>query len=107
MKQRSRARILWTHRAEADLEAIGDFIAQDNPVAAARWVSRLIAVAEKAAATPSAGRRVRELGIDNIREVLLRTYRIVYRVRGGAVEILAVFEGHRLFPRKLAAWVDE
>jgi len=45
-----------------------------------------------------AGRRVPEIGRDDIREVLKRSYRIVHRVRGDRLEVLTVFEGHRLFP---------
>ncbi len=40
-----------------------------------------------------------ELGRDEIREVLLRHYRIVYRVEPHGITVLTVFEGHRLFPR--------
>jgi toxin ParE1/3/4 len=39
---------------------------------------------------------VPELGHDDVREVIERTYRIVYRVHGDQVRILTVFEGHRL-----------
>jgi len=34
----------------------------------------------------------------DLREVFRRTYRIVYRVSGDAIELLTIFEGHRLFP---------
>ena len=44
------------------------------------------------------GRVVPEEGRPNIREVFLRTYRIVYRVRVGSILVLTVFDGHRLFP---------
>jgi toxin ParE1/3/4 len=94
--------IRWTERATADLEAIGDYIAQDKPVAAARWVEGLIAMAERAALLPLAGRRVPELARDDIREVRKRTYRIVYRVAPGRIDVLTVFEGHRQFPRDAA-----
>ncbi len=93
--------VVWTDRALSDLEAIGDFIAADGPVAAARWLGVLMASAERAAGTPMAGRRVPEIGRDDIREVLKRSYRIVYRVRGDRLEVLTVFEGHRLFPRDI------
>ena len=89
---------VWTNRALADLEAIGDYIARDNPAAAERWVAELMAAAEKAAALPHAGRKVPELAREDVREVFRRTYRIVYRVSEHRVEVLAVFEGHRLFP---------
>jgi toxin ParE1/3/4 len=101
-RARPSQRIYWTSRALSDLEAIGDYIARDNPAAAERWVMRLIAVAENAAITPLAGRRVPELGRDDVRETSLRTYRIVYRVTGEQFEILTVFEGHRLFPDDVA-----
>lgn len=74
-------KIIWTERSAHALEAIGAYIAQDNPEAATRWLARLIARAEKAAVIPHGGRIVPELGRDDVREVFVRTYRIVYRSR--------------------------
>jgi toxin ParE1/3/4 len=99
--------IEWTERAVADLRAIDDYIAADNPVAAGRWVGKLIAKAEAAARLPIAGRVVPEKGQPDIREVFLRTYRIVYRVREGSILVLTVFEGHRLFPPDAADVSEE
>ena len=90
------ARLSWSHRARADLEAIGDYIARDDAAAAERWVMRIIAAAEKVVPTPLRGRRVPEVSRDDVREVLLRSYRIVYRVSPGQIQVLTVFEGHRL-----------
>ena len=42
-----------------------------------------------------------ELGRDDVREMVLRSYRIVYRVAAGRLVVLTVFEGHRLFPDDL------
>ena len=58
-----------------------------------------MATAELAAGAPLAGRRGPEIGRDDVRETFKRTYRIVYRVRSEGIEILTVFEGHRVFPR--------
>ena len=99
--------IEWTERAIADLRAIDDYIAADNPLAAERWVGRLIAKAEAAARLPMAGRVVPEKGRTDIREVFLRTYRLIYRVREGSILVLTVFEGHRLFPPGAADAGDE
>ncbi len=102
-RRRSRTRstkplaVVWTNRALADLEAIGDFIATHDSVAAARWVGVLMVTAERIAGVPMAGRRVPEFGRNDIREVLKRNYRIVYRVRNDRIEIPTIFEGHRLF----------
>jgi plasmid stabilization system protein ParE len=91
-------RVRWSLRAKNDLLAIARFIAADNPDAAHAWVEKLREQARRVASMPRAGRRVPEVGRDDIREVLLRHYRIVYRVEPRGIVVLTVFEGHRLFP---------
>ena len=88
----------WTLRAREDLRAVGRYIARDNPKAARAWVARLVAAAREAAAAPRVGRIVPEIGNPEYREVLVRTYRIVYRIErdGKAIVVLMVFEGHKL-----------
>jgi toxin ParE1/3/4 len=81
--------------AQADLEDIALYIARDNPLAAEAWIQKLVVATEKAAMLPRAGRVVPELGDPDIREVFLRTYRIVYRVEATRILVLTVFEGHR------------
>lgn len=88
----------WTRRALRDLREIGFYISQDNPAAARRWVARLRERAEKAAEMPRTGRIVPEYGRDDLREVFLKSYRIVYRLQEDGIVVLTVFEGHRLFP---------
>ena len=92
----------WTRRAEQQLFEIGRFIARDKPGAARRWVERLRRRAAEAAQHPLAGRRVPELEREDVREVVVRGYRIVYRVTTTAVEVLTVFESHRLLRSALA-----
>lgn len=93
--------VYWTHRASEDLLAIGDYIAADDPVAARDWLEQLRQRAADAADAPNAGRIVPELGRADVREVFLRSYRIVYRVSEGDLTVLTVFEGHmRLGPLK-------
>ena len=90
-------RVRWTRQAAQDLQAIGAFIAQDKPGAARRWVARLQERARHAAPTPRAGSKVPELDREDVREVLVGSYRIVYRIYPDFIDILTVFEGHRLF----------
>jgi plasmid stabilization system protein ParE len=89
-------KLRWTRRAESQLVEIGRFIARDKPGAARRWVEGLRRRAAEAAQRPLSGRVVPELGRDDVREVIIRGYRIVYRVGDGLVEVLTVFESHRL-----------
>ncbi|MFP2907988.1 type II toxin-antitoxin system RelE/ParE family toxin [Pyxidicoccus sp. 3LFB2] len=93
-------RIVWTSRALRDLRDVGDYIARDNPAAAAQWVGTLVEAVESVASLPGSGRVVAELGREDIREVLRRTYRIVYRVRARTLVVLTIFEGHRRLPRR-------
>jgi len=86
----------WTERAAADLMAIGEYIAADNPTAARAWVEKLRQRAVKASKMAHTGRIVPEIARDDVREVFQRTYRIVYRVVDDGIVVLTVFEGHRL-----------
>ncbi len=88
-------RLCWTLRARADLRAIRHYIAHDHPVAAKRWIDRLRRRARLAAASPLAARIVPEIGRDDVREAIVGTYRLVYRVLPDSIHVLTVFEGHR------------
>jgi toxin ParE1/3/4 len=73
------------------------FISIDSPERAIKFVNEIIDHAEKALSyrTPL-GRMVPEISNPNIKELLLKKYRIVYRQNKSIVEILTVFDGHRL-----------
>ncbi len=96
------AKLRWSRRARADLSAIGRYIADDDPRAARAWVERLRRRAQLAAATPASGRVVPEYARADLREALVRSYRIVYQITGKQIVVLAVVEGHRLMPADLA-----
>lgn len=91
-------KLVWTERALRDLRDIDAYIAADDPAAAARWVDRLVAAAERAARFPLSGHVVREKAREDLRQILVRSYRIVYLVREKQVDVLTVFEGHHLLP---------
>ena len=82
--------------AQRDLVAIADDIGRDDRAAARRWVNLLVDRARKASHHPFAGRRVEEYERDDIREVIVGNYRLIYRVTATAVVITFVIEGHRL-----------
>jgi plasmid stabilization system protein ParE len=88
----------WTARATRDLLAIERFIAKDDPTAAARLRGILRTRAQAAARMPRMGRRVPEQDRDDIREVVVRNYRLIYQVAEKGINVLAIFETHRSFP---------
>jgi len=92
------ADIVWAPQAIADVESIKSFISRDSVLYAEVTVTRLISAVERAGAFPESGRVVPEINDPNIREILWRNYRIVYRVRSTIVEVVTVFHGAMLFP---------
>jgi plasmid stabilization system protein ParE len=89
-------RLHWTREALQRLTEIEDLIAKDNAERAAKFVDEIAAHAGSVVTgEPHSGRIVPEISNPDIRELLFRKYRIVYRVKKSSVEILTVFEGHR------------
>jgi plasmid stabilization system protein ParE len=72
-------------------------IAEENPKAAADWVRGLFDSVRPLTEFPEMGRVVPEVGRSDIREIMFRGYRIVYRVAPRFVEILTVRHGKRRF----------
>ena len=90
-------RVTWSREAGENLVDIEEFIARDSVERAIRFIDALIDHAESLLAdNPGSGRCVPETGNPAIRELIYRGYRIVYRSNGCQIEILTVFEGHRL-----------
>ena len=90
-------KLRWTAPALADLEAIGDFIANDSPASAGRVVSRILDQCDVLCDHPHLGRPGRVPGTREL--VISKTAFVVpYRVREDAVELLAVFHGARRWP---------
>ena len=94
-------KVRWTRNAAADLADIVGFVAEDNPKAAAALAQKIKDTVRKAERFPRSGRVVPEIGNDRIREIIVGHYRIIYRLASKSLQILSVFEGHRLFPLKI------
>ncbi len=91
-------RILWSPQSLRDLESISAYISADSPTYAALVVERIVAAVERLAAFPESGRIVPERDSAEIREVIVRPYRVVYRLRPGHVDIVTVFRSSRQIP---------
>ena len=90
-------RVRWDPKALARLEAEGDYIARDSPVAAARVIARIMDAVDDLAIHPLKGRQGRVMGTREL--VIPRTsYIVAYRVRGQIVEVLAVQHAAQQWP---------
>jgi len=88
------ARLRFTESAERDLADIGNFIARDNPISAARFVSRVEEQCQLLAAHPLLGRPRDEL-VPGLRSLPLGRYVIFYRALDDGAEIVRVLHGAR------------
>lgn len=91
-------RLIWSPRSIRDLEAIREYIAQDSPLYAELVVQRLVRAPERLRRFPESGRIVPERGQPHLRELVVRPFRLVYRLREDSIEVVTVFRASRLFP---------
>lgn len=91
-------RVLWTETATRDLENLISYIAREAPINAGRVLGQLQSKAESLTRVPERGRLVPELlrhGLAIWRELIVAPYRIIYRIEGHTVYVLAVFDARR------------
>lgn len=93
-------KVVWTDQALRRLLEIEEFIARDHPAAAAKLIDKLVTRGDALGKHPDRGRRVPEIPQGGLRELIVDGYRIVYRRTSSRLEILTVFEGHRLVRRE-------
>ena len=91
-------KLIWSPQSFRDLESIRDYVAADSPRYAALVVERIIQGVERLASFPESGRVVPERKDPQLREVIVRPYRVVYRLRPGVVEVATVFRASRMLP---------
>jgi len=91
-------KLIWSPQSVRDLENIRDYIAADSPRYAALVVERIIQGVERLTSFPESGRVVPERNDPLLREIIIRPYRVVYRLRADAVEIATVFRASRMLP---------
>lgn len=93
------AEIVWSEPALSDLDAIADYIALENPVAASELVKRIFGHVEQLADHPESGSRPKELKRSRYRQTVEPPCRVFYRYDGHKIFILHVMRSER-FLRK-------
>lgn len=93
-------KIIWTKESLNRLIEIEEYISKDSPERAVKFIDKLINRGKSLEQFPIKGRIVPEFSNPAIREIFEQNYRIVYRITETRIEILTVFEGHRLIRAK-------
>lgn len=84
--------------AELDLEAIWEYIAQDNIDAADHWIGKLFDAFDALERTPGMGHRRDDLTSFPVLFWPVGAYLILYHVQSDRIEIVAVTQGSRDVP---------
>ena len=83
--------------ARTDLKQIHDYIAKDSKYYAQNVIQEIVAKTETLAEFPEIDRIVPEIGDQNIRELIVFSYRLIYEISVAGIEILAIIHGRRDF----------
>ena len=86
-------KVHWTDTAEGHLDTIYAYIEKDSPEYALRVVDRLTGRSQQIADFPLSGRKVPEYEMEQIREVIEGSYRIIYHIKSNQIDVLAVIHG--------------
>lgn len=92
-------KVVWSKEALRQLIEIEAYISKDSPERAKRFIDKLIDRGEEINNFPFQGRIVPEFSETAIREVIVKRYRIIYKISEKQIEILTVFEGHQILNR--------
>jgi len=89
--------VIWSDTAKQDLKQIYNYIARDSKFYALKVVEEIVEGSEKLGLFPKMGRIVPETDTQNIRELIIYSYRLIYKVSADMVEILTIVHVKRDF----------
>ena len=91
-------RIVWAPLAVDRATEIVEYIAQDKPSAAEKWVNTVFSKVEQLKSAPEIGRIVPEINNRQFRELIYGNYRIIYRIEKKQISILTIRHGKQILP---------
>ncbi|MDT8318301.1 MAG: type II toxin-antitoxin system RelE/ParE family toxin [bacterium] len=89
---------IWSETARADLLGIIEYIAKDSPDNAKKILKNIKGKASNLYLSPQQGRVVPELeeqGITQYRELIIKQWRIIYRITDNTVFVLSVLDARQ------------
>jgi plasmid stabilization system protein ParE len=89
-------RVVWTEYAYAQLDDAMAFIARDRPETAMAWLELILDAGASLTEFPNRGRIVPESAREDVRELIISPYRLIYRRDADDVTITMVSHERRL-----------
>jgi plasmid stabilization system protein ParE len=84
-------KIIWSPLAIDRASEIAEYIAQDKPSAAEKWINTVFSKVEQQKSSP-------EIRNDQFRELIYGNYRIIYRIEKKQISILTIRHGRQILP---------
>ena len=91
-------KIIWSPLSVERASEITDYIAQDKPSAAEKWINNVFSKVEQLKSSPEIGRIVPEINNTKFREIIYGNYRIIYRIEKKQISILTIRHDKQILP---------
>lgn len=91
-------KIQWSPLSIDRISEISEYIAQDSPNAAERWVHSIFDRVEQIKDFSESGQPVPETNRKDIQQLIILNYRIIYRVESKMISILTVRHCRQILP---------
>ena len=91
-------KIVWSPLAVERASEIAEYIAQDKPSAAEKWIDTVFTKVDMLKAAPEIERAVPEIRNSQFRELIYGNYRIIYRIEKRQISILTIRHGMQILP---------
>jgi len=93
--------VAFAETARRDLWEILEYIQIESPRASKKIIREFYDRLKKIASFPKAGRMIPEMNEPSLREILVGSYRLMYRLEEKRAVVLRVLHGKRLFPEEI------
>jgi len=91
-------KIVWSPLAVERVSEIVRYIAEDNPDAATNWAESIFTRVEQLGPFPDSGNIVPEMHREDIRQLVMGNYRIIYRIGTDQISVLTVRHHRQILP---------
>jgi len=99
-------RVVWSPEAIEDVDSIATYISRDSKRYATAVVVNFLNVARDLTCSPHVGRVVPKIEDELIRERIVYSYRLIYRLRDETITIAAVFTAKDCWIHSLGALMN-
>lgn len=94
-------KIIWLEYAEDDLNQIYNYILADSLYYATKTATEIVNKIDYISNFPYMGRKVQLYNVSNIREIIYKSYKIIYEINSNVIYIHRIFHSSRVFSNSI------